>query len=367
MIKKTIKKLVLALLGMLKYVFFWVHPKKIGTVNNILLIKLERIGDFVLSIPAIHAIREKFPESRLILVIPETMASLVENDPAIDEVLLYGKNHELIPLIIELRKKNIDLAIDLTTREFSFVGMFIAALSSAKVTVGSNISNRGFLFHLKTMPYREPVYLTKEVLHILSPLGIKEEEILPRLYAALAYQEEAKKFFAANNRGEGPIVCVHPFGHYTEQQWGVKNYARLVQYIASRHKALVFLVGTVFEAKQIDEIIDYSGVPAYNLANLTLAQSMAYISMSNFFIGSSSGPLHIATGFGIPTVAIIGPTVRRRWQWEDENHIVIEKNTSCKPCPGKCVDNTYACIQSITPEEVMEKVDELVERRWKKV
>ena len=365
--KKIVKKIVLVLLKMLKYVFFWVHPKKIGNINNILLIKLERIGDFILSTPAIHAIRERFPKSKIILLIPENMVPLIENDLAVDEIIPYRKKYELIPLILELRKKNLDLAIDLTTREFSFKGMFIAALASAKVTIGSDVYNRGFLFNFKTSPYREPVYLSKEVLHILSPLGVKEEEVLPRLYAAPIYQEEAKKFFNANNYGGGPIICVHPFGHYPQQQWGIKNYALLVEYIASRHKALVVIVGASAETKQADEIIARSGVPAHNLTRLSLAQSMAYISISDFFVGSSSGPLHIATGFKVPTIAIIGPTVRRRWQWEDENHIVIEKNVSCKPCPGKCVNNTNVCMQNITPEEVMEKIDQLIEKRWKKV
>jgi len=365
MIKKIIKTALIAGLGLTKYLFFWVRPKKIGNAQNILIIKLERIGDIVLSTPAVHAVKKRFPDSRIIAVIPEKFIPIIENDPALDEIIPYSQKNGLIPLIIELRKKNIDLAIDLTTREFSFKGELIAALSSSKVTLGSNVANRGFLFNLKSEAYRNPVYLTKEVLHILSPLGVDETETLPKLYASKEYQEEAKKFFTANNHIMGPVVCIHPFGHYPSQEWGVKNYALLIQYIVSRHKALLFLTGTGSEAKVIDEIIARSGVPAYNLASLRLAQSIAYISMADFFIGSSSGPLHIATGFNIPTIAIIGPTIRKRWQWEDANHIVIEKDPGCKPCPGRCVKNNYSCIQSITPQEVMATLDELVKEKWK--
>ncbi len=164
------------LLNALSYLFFWVRPKPIDVekIHKILLIKMERMGDLILSTPAIRAIKRQCSNAHISIIINPYTKEIIENDLTLDEVMIYDSQkihkslNQKIGFIQELRARRFDLAIDLSTRDFLFKPVWLSYLSGAKFTLGLNNFGRGFLFNIKVKPYPKPRPLTEEILHILS-------------------------------------------------------------------------------------------------------------------------------------------------------------------------------------------------------
>jgi ADP-heptose:LPS heptosyltransferase len=97
------------------------------------------------------------------------------------------------------------------------------------------------------------------------------------------------------------------------------------------------------------------------LSGLELRQFMAYLSQCQLLICNNTGPLHIASGLGIPTVSTMGPTVPQLWWPLGKNHIVIRKGLACSPC-SRGVCSSHECLESISVAEMEEAVESLLER-----
>ena len=191
LIRPTIRKLYYLSVGLffnvLSFFVFWVKPKKINKsdVKKILLIKLERIGDLVLSAPAIREIRKCFPKSHISIIVNPYTKDIVDGLPDVDEVLVYDSDGSLMDklrFVKFLRCCNFDLAIDLGTRNFMVLPVWILYLSGAKTTVGLNNYGRAFLYNIKVKPYGCIEAYPEEVMHILEPLDIKSDDFLPKLF-----------------------------------------------------------------------------------------------------------------------------------------------------------------------------------------
>jgi ADP-heptose:LPS heptosyltransferase len=88
---------------------------------------------------------------------------------------------------------------------------------------------------------------------------------------------------------------------------------------------------------------------------------MAYLSRCQLLICNNSGPLHIASGLGVPTVSTMGPTVPQLWRPLGKDHIVIRKGLACSPC-SKGVCRSHECLESISVAEMEKAVESLLER-----
>jgi lipopolysaccharide heptosyltransferase II len=358
----------------LSFLLFWVRPKKLdaGHVRKLLVVKLERIGDLVLSVPAIHALKRKFPESHITLVVNPYTKAIVSNDPSIDEIIVFDSNgphsgfRGKMSLLGLLRSRRFDVAIDLSTRDFFFLPVWLTCLSGAHLTLGLDNFARGFLFNIKVKPKMMPRPLSEEVLHILSPLNVTTSELRPELFLS----EEDRHYIKGYLESEGitetdTLVCVHNSGFFKTQHWVKEGYSEVARHLIKRYHAKVFFVGSENEKTMVNEIINMIHERPFNLAGeISLGQLMALISRCHLFIGSSSGPLHIAVGLNIPTVSILGPTVPERWNPQESNHIILRKDLPCSPCEsGHCWKTDYACMRHITVQEVISATDRQLESR----
>ncbi|MCK5305934.1 MAG: glycosyltransferase family 9 protein [Candidatus Omnitrophica bacterium] len=373
-IRKILYLLCTAILKGLSYLFFWIGLKTpdLKNVHRILLIKTERIGDLVLSTPAIRAIKQNFPRASVSIIINSYTKAIVENDPHLDEIIVYdvkGAHKSLIEkirFIKDLRKKKFDIAVDLNTRPFFFLPVWLLCLSAAKITLGLDNFGRGLFYNIKVKPRRKPRPLTEEVLHILSPLGISTPDRQLRLFL----REEDKVYIQKylNEKGvrkNDLVVGIHPGGYYETLRWVEDGYAKVTQHLIKERKAKVFFVGNRKERDLVDRITALTNGGPINLAGkITLGQLMAIISRCNLFIGNSSGPLNIALGFGISTISFLGPSIPERWRPSGEKNIVFRKDLPCSPCEsGYCRRRDFACMKKIKPEEVIEAVNRQLEKR----
>jgi len=143
LIKKTFLWFSDIILNFIGYLLFWIKPCEIieEEVKSILLLKLERIGDLVLTTPAIREVRKRFPNACIKMVVNTYTKPIIENDPNINEVLIYDKKAGIlgkVRFVQGLKQEKFDLAIDLGTRDLLFLSSFLIFLSRAKASIGLN-------------------------------------------------------------------------------------------------------------------------------------------------------------------------------------------------------------------------------------
>jgi len=360
-------------LNILSYLLFWIRLKRVSPeqIQRILLVKTERIGDLVLTTPAIRAIRQHFPQSNISMIVNSYTREIIENDPNIDEVIVYDakSSHrtlkQKIRFIKYLRSRKFDLAIDLGTRNFLLLPVLLIYFSKAKITLGLNNSGRGFLFNIKVKPYAQPRPLAEEVVSILHPLGINTSDMQPKLYLSEEDKNYSDRLFKEMSIGEKDLlVGIHPGGYFETLHWTREGYAKVADHLIQEHGAKVFLVGGPKDKDLAAKIKDLMENKPINLVSQTsLGQLMALISRCQLFIGGSSGPLNIALGFDIPTVSFLGPSIPERWRPQGEKHIVFRKDLPCSPCDsGYCYQKNIECMEGITPQEVIDAADKQLQR-----
>ena len=371
LIKELYYSFFASFLNVLSCLLFWIRPKPVKNefIQRILLIKMERIGDLVLTTPAIRALRQHFPTSTISMIVNSYSREIIEHDPHLDDVYVFDKQgiHKTlkgkIQFVKKLRLRTFDLAVDLGTRDFLLLSPVLLSLSGARITLGLNNLGRGFLFNTKVRPYPKPRPLTEEICHILSPLGITCSDTQPELFLSDENRDSVEQYLSRNKIKEDDIlVGIHPGAYYETIRWTKEGYAKVADHLMTKYHAKVFFVGGPKEKELVDEIAAMMANTPFNHAGKTsLGQLMALTSKCHLFIGGSSGPFNIALGFDIPTVSFMGPSIPERWRPQGEKNIVFRRDIPCSPCEsGYCWKKDLSCMTGITAHEVIEAVDKQI-------
>jgi lipopolysaccharide heptosyltransferase II len=354
------------LLNTIGLLIFWVRPKRLDPdkVYNIAVAKLERIGDLILSLPAVSRIKAEFSRSSITMIVSPYTRPIVDKNPDLAEVLEYAPGMSLkekIGFIRTLRQKKFDLAIDLNTRNFSFSPAWLLFFAKAKLTLGLNNYGRGFLYNIKVRPQRLPQFYGREVMHILEPLGIKAGDFRPKLFLPDESGSFINGYLDENNINPSETAVVHPGGYYEALRWDKRKFAEAIQHLLEKHKMKVFIVGTTDEAEWAKDIVSFVSSkkrPINMVGKLSLKELMILISKSRLFIGGSSGPLHIACGFGVPTISFLGPSIPERWWPQGDNNIVFRGKLSEVSFELEYSQNKdYSELKTVTSPEVIEAID----------
>ena len=158
------------------------------------------------------------------------------------------------------------------------------------------------------------------------------------------------------------IAGINPGASYgNSKRWYPKEFAKVAAELSSKYEIVIF--GGPNEksiAADIEKSLIENGVSNYqNLAgNTSISQLINYISNLDLFITGDSGPMHLAASFGVPTVAIFGPTRDKETsQWMNDKSIVIKKNLDCQPCMKRtCPLKHHNCMKLIKAEDVLEAI-----------
>lgn len=325
-----------------------------GSVDSILVIRPGGIGDAVLLIPALHALKAKFPAAHVTILAERRNAAIFDLCPLVDKTLRYDHSYDLLTVL----RGTYDVVID--TEQWHRLSAVVTRLTGASISIGYATNERGRLF-TRQIPYSHDDYEAESFLHLLEPLGI-HSVAMPELFIDIQPQSSARMTAFMADYVDTRFVTIFPGASVPERRWGAERFRRVAELLVALGIGVVVVGGK--EDCQQGEVITGGGV-GLNLAGLTsLAETAAVIQKSSLLLSGDSGVLHIAVGLGVPTVSLFGPGRAKKWAPRGERHMVINKNIPCSPCTTfgttpSCPENV-ACMRDITVDEVFNAVTMLL-------
>jgi heptosyltransferase-2 len=323
------------------------------------------IGDSVMAIPSIKAIKENIPESEIWICGIPWVIELFKNFPYIDGIIEIKKGMDF-----RILKENVKKIKSLNfSKGFLFTNSFYTALefflSNIPERIGYSRDFRGFLLTRRIKWKKEKKHHVFYYLDILKEIGFEVANPKIELYLENEERERGKENLLKRGAKEGRInIGINPGAYYGEaKRWKTSGYGILANLLKKKFDANIIIFGSKDETPIALEIKRFVGDSAIILTGeTTLRELMAYISQLDLFITNDSGPMHIANAFRIPIVAIFGPTSPEATSPFHQPYIIVKKDVPCAPCKYRTCPIGHMCMTEISVEEVYSAVLKLLEK-----
>lgn len=331
-------------------------------IRNILVRSVNWIGDAVMSTPALAAVRQNFPKARITLLANPLVGQLFSIHPYVDNVIVFdraGRHRGLLGrlrLAQELRQEQFDLALILPN---SFDAALVTFLAGIPHRFGKASDGRSLLLTRRyQMPVlTEPAHEVQYYRHLLASFGIAGTEERPLLMTLQEEDQAATGFLAEHGIHSSDLLlginAGATFG--SAKRWYPERFAEVARRLAEQWGGRIILFGGPDEVAIVAEIEKLLEGRCLNVAGkTTVRQLMALIKRCNFFITNDSGPMHIAAAFGVPLVAVFGPTDHTGTAPSSTAAAIVRHQVACAPCKLRVCPTDHCCMTSITVEEVIQ-------------
>lgn len=326
--------------------------------RRFLVIRPGGIGDAVLLIPSLLALKENFPDAEVTVLAEARNAAAFSLCRAVDRLLLYDKPADLVQAV----RQSYDVVID--TEQWHRLSAVVARVSRAPLSIGFATNGRKRLFS-EEIAYSHDDYERDSFLNLLAPLGISADAAPDAPFLSIP-EEAARRAAEVMPPSDGEFfVAIFPGASIAERRWGAERFRRMADHLMLRGIPVV-VVGGEGDAEEGAYIV--RNCRGLNLAGkTTLAETAAVIARSALLVSGDSGVLHVAVGLGIPTVSLFGPGIEAKWGPKGEDHLVLNKKLPCSPCTSfgttpPCKEKAR-CLTEIGIDEVVSAVMQLLSRR----
>jgi heptosyltransferase II len=320
------------------------------------------IGDAVMSEPALSAIRQAFPKADITLLVKPAIAELFQQHPAIDHLLVYehrGRHARLSgkwALGSELRRGRFDVAI---LFQNAFEAALLAFLAGIPRRYGYGTDGRAFLLSdAITAPNRTALaHQTQYYLDLLRPLGITPLPAAPRLFVSDSEEERmTQRLMEAGIQATERLIGINPGSTYgSAKRWLPERFAQAADRMVEQFGGRVVIVGAAGEEALGQAIAEKMlSKPVVLSGRTSIRELMAVIKRCRPFVTNDTGPMHIAAAFGVPVVAIFGPTDFRTTSPFGETHQIVRQPVECSPCLLRECPIDHRCMTGVTVEHVCE-------------
>ena len=374
-------------------------------MKRIAVFRALQLGDLLVAVPALHLLRQCFPEAQITLIGLPWAASFVQRFscyidrfvefvgyPGIDEVPFDAQRTE--HFLAGQRGYNYDLVLQMHGSGRAS-NPFVLALS-ASCTVGyyEKIPARQTL----ESPYTDDQHEIWRNLNLVKLLNLvvgtdlsrpswqsigqkdvinrslqmihDEEDVmnrsLPRLEFPLFESDyaEADALLGPSQQGGSRIIGIHPGARPPARRWPVAYFARVADKLAHQFDAQIVLTGGSGEEQTVQAVMDAMHLPALSLAGKTsLGGLAALMKRFDLFISNDTGPSHIACAVDCPSITIFGPADVQRWApLQSDRHPIVRQPVACSPCGYWECPIDHRCLRWLTPESVFVKVTEMMQK-----
>lgn len=345
-----------------------VYEEALGA-SNILVIKMSAVGDVILSVPSLRAIRSRFPMANIKVLVDVRSREILDACPYINELIvcdLDGRHKGLagaLKLGSTLRKYCFDIVIDLQNNRSSHL---LAALSLACFRYGYDNGKWPFFLNRTIKddaPYLDPI---EHQFRTLKMAGIKPQDRTLELWPSGSDDRNIDAFLAENwVKPEQKLVGINV---RASSRWATKNWpapyiAELCDRLAKELNIRVVLTGAPSNADFAKEIGRMTkSKPIVSAGKTSLMELASLIKRFKVYLTPDSAPMHIAVSMNTPAIALFGPTDPSRHAVKSQGCIVICKGSElkCSPCYSPGCSKKFACMRKISVDEVFEAMRRFV-------
>jgi len=333
--------------------------------KRILLSRVDKIGDLILTTPAIEVVRKNFPNSFISFLSGVETEALIKNNPYLDEVITLDKKGKhkgilgFLKILSQIRKRKFDLAINFHPANRVHLLCFLSRISS-RVGYDWKLGrlNNYKVKHIKQLGKRSEADYNFD---LLARIGINEvshnQTIIVDRSALSRIDNDLR------NKNIGNFIIIHPGASCKSKLWPLENFIALAKkIIEEKHLKIIFILGP-YESSMKKDIEDGLGSDIRIYQDLKLEDLIALLFKADVLISNDSGPMHIADAFSKPLIAIFGriqPGLSfRRWGPLNKNAVIIHKDVGCRECLAHNCRRNFLCLRAITADDVYKEFERI--------
>ncbi len=331
---------------------------------HVLLVQLRRIGDVLMTTPAVRALRSAWPEAHLSYLTEPPSHQVFQNSPRVDAVRLYPRNAGLwehLRLMRDLRRERFDVVIDFFSNPRSAQ---LAWATGAPRRIGFDFPGRRWAYTDRISPAQGRRFAAEHKAALLGPLGIASGDLVPEIFLGAEQRDYAGRQIAGLGVREGELlVALCPVSRQPYKVWPAKHFARVADVLIERYGAKVLLFWGPGEESFIHAVragMAHAALPDYPVPDLL--QMAALLERCHLYVGNDNGPRHFAIAVGTPTVAVFGRPFPENWTPPGQPlHRAVAFDPGCK---AHCTYPRCAhlnCINAVPYGAVERAVESLLE------
>ncbi|HJQ97095.1 MAG TPA: glycosyltransferase family 9 protein [Candidatus Polarisedimenticolaceae bacterium] len=325
--------------------------------RRILVVKLAAIGDGILLVPSLRALRRKFPKARIDFLGTSFTVPVVRMFPEyVDECMTIEVGRWR--LVRTLRERRYDAAVDF--EQWTRVTPILLAL--ARIPLRAGFESEGQRRHhsfTRTVPHRPDAHEVENFGSLAAILtGERTETTLELRVESGALAGVRATVSERGWDGKTPLIVIHPGcgTHGYPRQWPPERYRELAERLAAIHAAFVVVSGTPEEASAVHAVANSLPVPSCVFFIERFENFVALVSLASLVVSGNNGAMHAAAALKTPQVVVNGPIDSRRWGPFSPNARVVE--STCPGCPSTHLGFEYHrtdgyCMAQIGVDEVL--------------
>jgi len=345
--------------------------------KKILIIKFWGIGNVVMLLPAVSALKKKYPQARIDFLTlagnrsVSDLAKIFDNIYSIENISFLKFGVMVFSNLAKLRKINYDLVIDF--EQFARFSALFTFFISRKFTVGFNTKNQHRYFaYTGFVEYDNNIHMSKSFFSLVEYVGVDAQTTIKPLFLNCDESSisEIEVILREHDVSKNDFLIVMHLGtsdNFSERRWPVSNFANLADRLIGEFNTKIVFTGLLNEGPEIKEVwkniknssnaIDLSG-------KLNFRQYVSLIKISDLVVSADTAAVHLAAATNTPVAGLYGPNTPLLYgPWGNNRSLWFYKNLACSPCitnynakTTKCrhFDGRGACMKKITVEEVFD-------------
>ena len=345
-------------------------------LRRILVVQTQRLGDVLCATPLYAALRHQFPDAYLAALVHSPMDDLLRANPHLNEIITYdrqGAHRSLVnrwKFIAELKQRGFDWALVIHAASSVAFALWQAGVKwrTCVWRYGDRLRPhwaRMYHQHVRQDRLAGTLHEIEHNLNVLRELQMEPPDVGYGLYLKPDERTWARSFLEARGRDARPLAVIHPGHGGGRQAWPSKYYSQVGDGLVERGWQ-VAITGSGRETELVERVSGGMQAPSLPLAGgMSLRQFAAVLAEAGLFVSVSTGPMHLASASGVPTVTLYGPT-----------DLAVEATRFCPygslteavrspvicPCPASKDCTNPVCMTGMPPSLALAGVDRLFRR-----